>query len=255
MDKKKLLLNFGDEERNEVLNLFEKYELALNKDIPVFGNNFYSPNVWTFFENHFSKKDFKIVHDGFFEECERRMISFNNIYDIPFPYKVIKIENNSKFNNLSHRDYLGAILALGIKRSKIGDLLVKDNCCYVPVCEEIEDFILNNLTNVSKVSCKVNLLEKIEDIPQFEFKEEIILIQSLRIDAIVSKLARISRGKAQALIEEGKVLIDYNRIRDKSNDVVEGTRVTIRGTGKFIISKVVGNSKSGKMKILVKKYT
>lgn len=255
MDKKKLLLNFGDEEKNEVLNLYEKYKLALEKDIPVFGSSFYSPNVWTFFENNFARKNFKIVHNGFFNESERRMISFNNMYDIPFPYKVIKIENVSKFNKLSHRDYLGAILALGIKRNKIGDLLVKENCCFVPVCEEIEDFILNNLTNVSNVSCKVKLLEEVEDIPEFEFKEEIILIQSLRIDSVVSKLARISRGKAQALIEEGKVLIDYNKIRNKSSDVVEGTRVTIRGTGKFIISKVVGNSKSGKMKILVKKYT
>lgn len=255
MDKRKLLHNFGDDYKNEVLNLYEKYELALNKDIPMFGNSFYPPNVWTFFKDNFSTKNFEVVHDGFFEESERRMISFNNNYGIPFPYKVIKIENVSKFNKLNHRDYLGAILSLGINRNKIGDLLVKEEICYVPVCEEIKDFILANLTSVGNVSCKVSLLDEISEIPQYGFKEEIILIQSLRIDSVVSKLAKVSRSKAQTLIEEGKVLINYNRVREKSSDIVEGTRVTIRGIGKFIIAGVIGNSKSGKLKILVKKYT
>lgn len=255
MDKRKLLHNFGDDYKNEVLNLYEKYELSFDKDIPMFGTGFYPPNVWTFFKESFSTKNFEIVHDGFFKESERRMISFNNNYGIPFPYKVIKIDNVSKFNKLNHRDYLGAILSLGIKRNKIGDLLVKEDSCYVPVCEEIADFILSNLTSVGNVSCKVSLLDKISEIPEYEFKEEIILIQSLRIDSVVSKLAKVSRGKAQVLIEEGKVLINYNRVREKSSDIIEGTRVTIRGIGKFIIADIVGNSKSGKLKILVKKYT
>lgn len=255
MDKKKLLLNFGEDDKNDVLNLYEKYELAYKKDILVFSSGFYPPNIWTFFENNFKHKDFKIENNGFFYEAERRMVSFNNYYDTSFPYKVIQVKNTSKFNKLNHRDYLGAILSLGIKRNKLGDLLVKDDCCYFPVSEEIADFILINLTSVGRVSCKTKIVENISEIPSAEFKEEIILIQSPRVDSVVSKLAKISRSKAQELIEEGKVLLDYNVTREKSMEIAEDCRITIRGIGKFIISNVVGNSKSGKIKLLIKKYT
>lgn len=255
MDKKKLLLNFGEEDKNDALNLYEKYELAYKKDIVVFSNGFYTPNIWTFFKRNFKHEDFKIEDNGFFEEAERRMVSFNNNYGTSFPYKVIQVKNTSKFNNLSHRDYLGAVLSLGIKRNKLGDLLVKEDCCYFPVSEDIADFILTNLKNIGRVSCIVNIVEDTIKIPNAEFKEEIILIQSLRVDSVVSKLAKISRGKAQTLIEEGKVLLDYNVTREKSMDIAEDCRITIRGIGKFIISKTIGNSKSGKIKILIKKYT
>lgn len=254
MDKKKLLENFGDDEKIEVINLLDKYNLSYNKDITVFGNDFYTPNIWRYFKNNLQNSNCTIEDDGFFKEAERRMIAFNNHYGTPFPYKIIKIENTSKFHTLSHRDYLGSLLALGIKRSKLGDLLVKNNICYVLVCEEIQDFILCNLETIGKVSCKVSVVDNLVDIPEYELEEEVILVQSRRIDSIVSKLARVSRSKAQDMIEEGKVLLDYNKVREKSSELGEDNRVTIRGIGKFIIGNTIGNSKSGKIKIVIKKY-
>ncbi|MGL4108166.1 RNA-binding protein [Clostridium sp. LP20] len=255
MDKKRILNNFGEDDKADVLNLYEKYTLSFERDIPIFGNNFYSPNVWKFFQSTLGTKEFKVETYGFFKEAERRMISFNNLYDAEFPIKVIKIENNSKFSSPTHRDYLGAILSLGINRNKIGDLLIKDNICYLPICEEIEDFIINNLTSIGRSPCSVTTVEEGFIPPNPEFKEEIILVQSLRVDSIVAKLTKLSRGKSQAIIEEGKVLIDYNRIKDKSKEVVKGERITIRGLGKFILGDIVGSSKSGKFKVVIKKYT
>ena len=86
------------------------------------------------------------------------------------------------------------------------------------------------------------------------FKQEIILVQSLRLDSIVSKLIRISRNKAQTIIEEGMVLLDYNKVKDKSKEVKIEERITIKGHGKYILDEIIGNSKSGKFKVLVKKY-
>ncbi|MBD7910054.1 MULTISPECIES: YlmH/Sll1252 family protein [Clostridium] len=255
MDKKTLLKNFEDGDKPEVLNLYEKYNLAREREIPLFGNNFYSPKVWKFFEKVLGNNDFNISSNGFFKDSERRMISFNNIYNIPYPFKVIKITSSSKFNIPSHRDYLGALLALGIKRNKIGDLLVDENYCYFPVCEEIEEFIVSNLKSIGKSPCTVEIL--LEDFipPEVKFDEIIILVQSLRVDSIVSKLVKISRGKAQTMIDEGKVLIDYNSAKNKSSEVQIDETITIRGFGKFILSDILGNSKSGKFKVLVKKYT
>ena len=254
MDKNKVLSNFGEEDRSEVLNLYEKYILAMEKDITVFGNSFYPPNVWNYFKMNFETKDFKVEDCGFFQEAERRMICFNNIFNTPFPFKVIKINNMSKFNTLTHRDYLGSVLSLGIKRNKIGDLLVKDQSCFLAVCEDISEYILSNLTEVSGSPCRVKVLEEYETVPSAEFEEFTIMVQSLRIDSIVSKLTKLSRVRAQSLIEEGKVLLDYNRTRDKSSEVVCGQRITIRGFGKFIAGETIGNSKSGKIKINIKKY-
>lgn len=253
--KDKIIRYFSADERDDALNLYERYMLAKNKNIIVFGKSFYTPNIWSWFENNLCSKDFKVESNGVFEDAERRMVSFNNIYENSYPMKLIKIQNTSKFSNLTHRDFLGGILSIGIERNKIGDLLIDKNTCYVPVHEEIKDFIICNVDRISKVVCKVEEISSIEFIPQISFKEEIILVSSLRIDGIVSKAINISRAKAQAMIEQGQVLINYVKIKDKSYELKGEERITIRGFGKFRLGNSMGNSKSGRVKIIIKKYT
>nr|WP_270566150.1 YlmH/Sll1252 family protein [Clostridium beijerinckii] len=253
--KEKIAKYFTDDDRNDALNLYEKYLLARDKNITVFGKNFYTPNIWMWFEKNLSSNDLKIESNGLLDDSERRMVSFNNIYKSPFPMKLIKIESTSKFSNLTHRDFLGGILSLGIERNKIGDLLVNNNTCYVPVHEEVEDFIIYNLNRISKVICNVKVVDDFEFLPKVNFEEVVVLVSSLRIDGIVSKIINISRSKAQAMIEQGQVLIDYVKIKDKSYELKGQERITIRGFGKFIVGNSVGNSKSGRIKIIIKKYT
>ncbi|CUU46912.1 RNA-binding protein YlmH [Clostridium beijerinckii] len=253
--KEKIAKYFTDDDRNDALNLYEKYLLARDKNITVFGKNFYTPNIWMWFEKNLSSNDLKIESNGLLDDSERRMVSFNNIYKSPFPMKLIKIESTSKFSNLTHRDFLGGILSLGIERNKIGDLLVNNNTCYVPVHEEVEDFIIYNLNRISKVICNVKVVDDFEFLPKVNFEEVVVLVSSLRIDGIVSKIINISRFKAQAMIEQGQVLIDYVKIKDKSYELKGKERITIRGFGKFIVGNSVGNSKSGRIKIIIKKYT
>lgn len=246
---------FGNEDKIEVINLYKKYELARDKDIPMFGCDFYPPNIWRWFEKNFENSSCKIESNGIFDGAERRMISFNNSYGTSFPMKLLKLESTSKFNQLAHKDFLGGILATGIKRNKIGDLLVKDNVCYVPVHEDIEKFLVLNINKIGNCSCNIKVLEEYDLLPQITFKEEVILVSSLRIDNIVSKLANVSRTKAQVMVDQGSVMLDYVGIRDKSYELKENERVTIKSVGKFIIGTIVGFSKSGKLKINIKKYT
>ncbi|OCB00311.1 RNA-binding protein [Clostridium beijerinckii] len=253
--KERIAKYFTDDDRNDALNLYEKYLLARDKNITVFGKSFYTPNIWMWFEKNLSSNDLKIESNGLLDDSERRMVSFNNIYKSPFPMKLIKIESTSKFSNLTHRDFLGGILSLGIERNKIGDLLVNNNTCYVPVHEEVEDFIIYNLNRISKVICNVKVVDDFEFLPRVNFEEIVVLVSSLRIDGIVSKIINISRSKAQAMIEQGQVLIDYVKIKDKSYELKGQERITIRGFGKFIVGNSIGNSKSGRIKIIIKKYT
>jgi RNA-binding protein YlmH len=253
--KNRILKYFTDEYKDEALNLYEKYTLSKEKNITVFGRSFYTPNVWKWFEENLQSNYFKVESNGLFQEAERRMVSFNNSDESPFPMKLLKIENTSKFTSLTHRDYLGGILSLGIERNKIGDLLVSENACYLPVHEEVEEFIIFNLERIAKVKCNVKIIDNLDFIPKFSFKEELVLVSSLRADGIVSKITNTSRTKAQGMIEQGQVLLNYAKIKDKSQELKSEDRITIRGFGKIILGDCVGNSKSGKVKLIIKKYT
>ena len=214
LSKEDVLKNFLREDTEDVIKVYQAMSLAYNKCIPSFTKFFCKPNIWMYFIKNFSNNNFLVEAKGAFEECDRRILSFNNIYSIPFPYKIIKINNKSKFNNLSHKDYLGAIMALGIEREKLGDLRVIDNSAIVPVYDEVANYILYELKNVGKAPVSIEEITE-DNLPISNFLEGVIIVPSLRLDNIVSKLANISRGKAVDIIDSGKVLIDYSKSIDK----------------------------------------
>lgn len=253
LSKEDVLKNFLREDTEDVIKVYQAMSLAYNKGIPSFTKFFCKPNIWMYFIKNFSNNNFLVEAKGAFEECDRRILSFNNIYSIPFPYKIIKINNKSKFNNLSHKDYLGAIMALGIEREKLGDLRVIDNSAIVPVYDEVANYILYELKNVGKAPVSIEEITE-DNLPISNFLEGVIIVPSLRLDNVVSKLANISRGKAVDIIDSGKVLIDYSKSIDKSKEVKDGQRVTISGVGKFIIREIVGNTKSGRYKVKMNKF-
>lgn len=253
LSKEDVLKNFLREDTEDVIKVYQAMSLAYNKGIPSFTKFFCKPNIWMYFIKNFSNNNFLVEAKGAFEECDRRVLSFNNIYSIPFPYKIIKINNKSKFNNLSHKDYLGAIMALGIEREKLGDLRVIDNSAIVPVYDEVANYILYELKNLGKAPVSIEEITE-DNLPISNFLEGVIIVPSLRLDNIVSKLANISRGKAVDIIDSGKVLIDYSKSIDKSKEVKDGQRVTISGVGKFIIREIVGNTKSGRYKVKMNKF-
>lgn len=253
LSKEDVLKNFLREDTEDVIKVYQAMSLAYNKGIPSFTKFFCKPNIWMYFIKNFSNNNFLVEAKGAFEECDRRILSFNNIYSIPFPYKIIRINNKSKFNNLSHKDYLGAIMALGIEREKLGDLRVIDNSAIVPVYDEVANYILYELKNVGKAPVSIEEITE-DNLPISNFLEGVIIVPSLRLDNIVSKLANISREKAVDIIDSGKVLIDYSKSIDKSKEVKDGQRVTISGVGKFIIREIVGNTKSGRYKVKMNKF-
>jgi len=253
MIKKEQLMITFPEEGNNITKIYEKYKLAYEKGITIFLKEFVPPNIWMYFLKN-QDSNISIQANGLFEEAERRILSFNNDYNLEFPIKVVKIKNKSNFFNLKHKDYLGGVLALGIERNKIGDIVVKDNEAYLPILEDISDYILSNLTSIGKSPVSIEILENERNIPSFEFEILQVNVASLRLDSLVAKLSNVSRSKAVEAIEEGRVLINYSKSKDKSQDIQSGDRVTIRGIGKFIVGDLNGTTKSGKEKILIKKY-
>ena len=254
VNKEYILKNFSEDDVNEAIKIYENYKLAFEKDITIFSNSFCPPNIWSFFQENCQNSDFKIVTNGLFEEAERRVIAFNNKYNIDYPIEALQIRNKSNFSNLRHKDYLGAILSLGIDRNKIGDVVVKGDRAYVPVMEDISSYILNNLASIGKSPVEISILYDLVDLPSIDFDEISINVQSLRLDSVVAKLANISRSKAIELLDSSKVLVNYVKSKDKSQELLKGTRLTIRGNGKYIVGDIIGETRSGKQRIIVKKY-
>lgn len=254
ISKENFLKNFSEDDVNEAIKIYENYKLSYEKDITIFSNSFCPPNIWSFFEKYCQCGDFIITTYGVFEEAERRMIAFNNNYDISYPINILEIKNKSNFSDLKHKDYLGAILSLGIERNKIGDIVVKENKAYVPIIEEIGSYILSNLSSIGRSPVEINILYDTEDLPSIDLEEIIINVTSLRLDSVVAKLANISRSKAIELLDSNKVLVNYAKSRDKSQELLKGTRLTIRGSGKYIVGDIIGETRSGKQRIIIKKY-
>ncbi|QLY78325.1 RNA-binding protein [Clostridium intestinale] len=254
MDKKELTRIFEGEELILAIGLLEKYSLSKEYNIPMFSQSFLTPNIWMYFTERISK-DISVELNGGFEDCERKMIAFNNLYEAPFPMKILEITNKSRFRSLEHKDYLGGILSLGIKRDKLGDLILDNDKCFVAVSEELTDFLIDNLEFIGKNPCDVKIVKSNEELPSVKFTESNINIASLRIDSVVASLANVSRSEAVKLINSGKILVNYSNNIDKSYEVKLNSTITIRGKGKFIISEITGKTKSDKLKIRVKKYT
>jgi len=254
---KKEFINAIKYDEMQIAKIFEKLNLCLKTGRTIFTDQFYSPNVWAVIEKMNLNCDMKSY--GIFEESERRIIVFQNSYEenhyIDYPIKMIKITNNSKFRELKHQDYLGALMSLGMKREKFGDLLVDGNFCYIAVFDEIIEYLENNLTQIGKNPCKIEIIEESEDkILTYKYEEDVIQVNSLRLDNIISQLINTSRSNSEKLLKNGTVLVDYIEVNQKSNEIKLPSTISIRGYGKYRIEEIIGQTKKGKEKIKIKKF-
>jgi RNA-binding protein YlmH len=255
MDKKSFLNAIRCEDKNLVSNLYDKIMLAEKVSKPIFSNEFYSPNLWKTIMTMEKKFGLNIYSNGVFEDSERRMLCFSVEQVFDYPINLLKFKNKSKFDKLGHRDYLGAIMALGIKREKFGDMIMKDDCCYAVVSEEITDYIFNNLISIGRCPCTIEILDNsVAQSICAKFDNLFIYSTSMRLDCIVSSLCNISRAKAVEIIQGGKVLVDYMELCEKDKLLDVDTVITIRGTGKFKLTEQLGSTQRGRLKLAIKKY-
>ena len=185
-------------------------------------------------------------------ERKRAIVSQNEITNKDFQIEILKITYNKKFGNIAHKDVLGAILGLGIKRECIGDIIISDDI-YVYVIKEMSSFIVNNLITVGKVNVNVQLssFDEIKDINIDNYVEDEMLISSYRLDTIVSERTNLSREKAKqyVILKNAKVNGNININPDyivKINDLI-----SIHRYGRIIINEEIRKTKKDKIIIKV----
>lgn len=169
----------------------------------------------------------------------------------------IKITYN-KFDlvkNISHRDILGSILSLGIKREYIGDIYINENYSYVIVKKEIENMVLKNINKIKNISVKLDSvnMEQI-DVGILNGIEKNILVSSMRLDSIIANSLNITRNMTNEIIEEKRVYINWKNEIKKDKLIKEGDILSIRGFGRINIKESRGISKKGKIILNVEIY-
>lgn len=206
-------------------------------------------------ENCFSP-EFNVRFFGGFDDAERKIYGVFPEWEDPsgFPISVLEITHTFG-GELSHRDYLGSILGLGIERNKTGDILIDKNTAFVFVEEKIAPFIKDNLKKIGSRGVRVRIAD-VEDmvLPEKKFLEINTVCASLRLDAVVGAATSLARAKSVNLIEAGLVKVNHKEWVQASKQVSEGDLISIRGYGRFILHSVGNETRKGRIHIVLKKY-
>lgn len=196
---------------------------------------------------------------GGYENSERQILFFTGSdqeISVNDYISCIQIEpvNKKYSDDLNHRDFLGSILGLGLERSTIGDILIRDQEAYCFCTSNISDFIVNTLSKVkhTNVLCSKAEIDASDFKPEFE--EISGTITSNRLDAITSIALKTSRSKITNLISSGRIFINSREILSNSYILKENDIISIRGYGKFIFKGEQGKTRKGRIRILILKY-
>ena len=227
---------------------------CINKNIITF-TNFLTPTEKQ--QIIINLKDTKVIFFGGKENSERVRAFFlpEYINEVDFSQYIIVLKAEFSFKNLSHRDFLGSLLSLGIDRKCIGDILVFEKEAYFFVTKDISKFVITNLTKVGNIGVKISQVG-FDDVPDLKpkFKEINFTVSSLRLDSIVAGAIKESREKTSSYIKNGLVLLNYIECVDVSKEVKENDIFSVKGYGKFILSEIGGKSRREKIFIKVNKY-
>ena len=171
--------------------------------------------------------------------------------------EIIKIKLPNELNGIyNHKNYLGMIMKLGVKREKVGDIQVRNNGADVIVLPEISKFLSLNLCGLTRLKKAIIEKASIENLEITESKTETykIIVSSLRLDLIVSELVRKSRSQAKEFIINERVFVNHKNETKLTKEVKEEDLITVRGKGRFRISKILGKTGKGKIIIEIENY-
>lgn len=158
-------------------------------------------------------------------------------------------------DKLTHRDFLGSLMGCGIKRETVGDIYVSEGKCDFLVTREILPYVLQNLESAGRTKLHLEQIPLSElYAPQVKTKTVRDTVSSLRLDGVVSAGFSISRGKAADAIAAGKVEVNFTTCTKADKTVAEGDSISLRGLGKMRLTEVGGNTKKGRISIVIDRF-
>jgi RNA-binding protein YlmH len=198
--------------------------------------------------------------DGGYEAAERkRALIAPDYYNADMDDMGIEvlsvISGDGKFLTLTHGDYMGSILGLGMKRDKIGDIHVLESGCHCLVAAEVSSYLSMNLHQVHRASVQTEVIP-LEQLQQGKtsLEEMSLSVASLRLDGIVSDAFHLSRAKMLLPIKAGKCRVNWKVEEDPSKPLKDGDIVSVQGLGRFKVLAIEGLSKKGRIRVMIGRY-
>lgn len=188
---------------------------------------------------------------------ERVMLGVFAPYEEPdeaaFPIVPLTITFRAE-DSIGHRDILGSLTGLEIRREAVGDILMGEGLAVCFATEAVAPVILNELTKVGR--CGVTVAEGLPaELPALHHYSDMpVNVSALRLDCVVAALLRLSRGKAAQTVRSGAVFLNGAPEQEVSHMLCEGDVLSVRGYGKFLVAEVLSETKKGRLHLLCKKY-
>lgn len=207
---------------------------------------------------HVSFYGFNMKMFGGYDGAERKIIGVFPEWEEPddtaFPISVLKIKSGYD-RELTHRDYLGTLMGQGIDRSKTGDILIDGQYAYVFVCEDIAQYLADNIKKIGNQGARIEICG-VNDAQIPEPKRETVtaVCASLRLDAVVAALCNLPRSQSAKLINASLVKLNYRECEDASRTVAAGDLISVRGHGRFTFVGADGETRKGRLHITAEKY-
>ena len=247
------------EDRMLLAKVWDKINAGLRRNIP--GNTcFLTPRELEMTRYLFGDLEGLYAFGGY-EGAERKMLVFlpdyleeNALYEEDSPLVCLR----AKFYEgdcPSHRDFLGALMGAGIAREVLGDICVGKDSCDFFVTAEISPYILQNFTSAGRAMVSLNRIPLSEvSVPEPEVKEIKDTLASLRLDSVVSSGFRIGRSLAAQYISAGKAAVNGLPCEKPDKAVTEGDKISLRGMGKIKLKTVGGQTKKGRISVVIDRY-
>ncbi len=197
--------------------------------------------------------------EGGYESAERRLAWFGEEASAGWrenpPIVCLRISPIApKFaDTLTHRDFLGALMSLGVRRSVLGDILIAENCGYLFCLESIASFVTEQLTRIRHTQVRCSPGEAPESQTAAGTERQIV-VASERLDALAAAVYDLSRGESQALFPAGKIFLNSRAAENASRCPAPGDLVSVRGYGRFRYLGIAAETKRGRLKVTVEIY-
>lgn len=249
--------NLSDDERRLCLHIEDMASLCEKRHKPCFSDFLNERQISLALSVLRESGASRYMLWGGYENAERCMLCVYPEYDCPekseFPFECLSVRYR-KNDKLTHRDFLGSLMALGIKREAVGDIVVGEGITSFFVKSELAPYVKMQITKIGRVGVSfTDITAELESATQ-EFEESERTVSSMRLDSVVSAVSGQSRSKARSMIESGLVSLNFEVMYDADKKISDSDRLSVRGFGKYVIMSDGSVSRKGKYRISVRRY-
>lgn len=247
------------EDRVLLAKVWDKINAGMRKSIPA-NSCFLSPRELELTRLLFGEPE-GLHRFGGFPDAERQMLVYlpdyldeESLYWDDSPVVCLRA-TYFEGDSLTHRDFLGALMGAGVARETVGDICVGKGSCDFFVSRDIAPYLLQSFDSAGRTRFRLTQIPLTEaQIPEPEIKEVKDTLASVRLDAVISSGFRIGRSLASDYVNAGKAAINGLPCTKPDKPVQEGDKISVRGLGKCKLAQVNGQTKKGRISVVIHRY-